>query len=394
VGPGIRADRGSTLHQGLYGQDTMDKGPEPSKLADADDTPVPAWKRLISHTLPADERISLIVAIFDTNEVGQVNHLDGGDAQAFVDVVDETLDELAPQIRRNCLDFLRKICGRQRLLPKSVQIQVDYNRLDTPLYQGGFADIWRGRYQDYHVAVKVLRVYANDNFEKLASRFCKEVVTWKTLFHPNVLPLLGVVRGGRHFVMISKWMENGNINEFIKANQDANRFELLKDVTKGLTYMHGQEIIHGDLKGANVLVDQSGHACLADFGLVTVISDPSYATAPSSKKNAGSIPWMSPELLYPEQYGLEDSQPTKESDYYALGMVIYEVLSGQRPYAGDKEYIIIRKVIEGTHPERLNIPWFTDDLWATLAQCWFPQPTDRLAPEAVLEFWNGFKWPA
>jgi len=157
--------------------------------------------------------------------------------------------------------------------------------------------------------------------------------------------------------------------------------------------MHNQEIIHGDLKGANILIDQGGHACLADFGLTTVISDPTYATLPTSKKNGGSIPWMSPELLYPERYNLEDSQPTKGSDHYALGMVIFEVLSGHRPYAGNQQYIVIRKVIEGTHPEKPQGPWFTDDLWGTLEQCWSSQPKDRPAPEAVLEFLNKFKGP-
>jgi len=296
------------------------------------------------------------------------------------------------QLRRKCLDFLRKICGRRCLLPKSVQIHVDYNRVNLPLYQGGFADIWRCKYKGYDVAAEVLRVSQKDKFEKLASRFCKEVVTWKTLSHPNVLPLLGVVKGGRQFVMISEWMVNGNINEYINAHEDADRFELLKDTAKGLIYMHGQEIIHGDLKGGNVLVDQNGHACLADFGLVTVIQDPTYATAPSSNKKGGSIPFMSPELLYPEQYGLEDSQPTKRSDHYALGMVIFEVLSGQQPYVGEKEYIIFRKVIEGVHPKKPKNLWFTDGLWATLAQCWSSQPKDRLTPEGVLEYLNGLKW--
>jgi len=61
----------------------------------------------------------------------------------------------------------------------------------------------------------------------IAQTFCKGVVTWKTLRHPNVLPLLGVTMGGRLFAMISEWMVNGNINEFVKAHRDANRLELV-----------------------------------------------------------------------------------------------------------------------------------------------------------------------
>ena len=66
-----------------------------------------------------------------------------------------------------CLGALRKICGRLGLLPRSIKIQVSYDRSDEPEYSGGYADIWKGKYQDYHVAVKVLRVCASNNFEKI-----------------------------------------------------------------------------------------------------------------------------------------------------------------------------------------------------------------------------------
>ena len=61
----------------------------------------------------------------------------------------------------------------------------------------------------------------------IAQTFCKEVITWKSLCHPNVLPLLGVTMGRKLFAMVSEWMVNGNINEFIGAHRDANRFELV-----------------------------------------------------------------------------------------------------------------------------------------------------------------------
>ena len=57
--------------------------------------------------------------------------------------------------------------------------------------------------------------------------FCKEVVTWKALCHPNVLPLLGVTMGKRLFAMVSEWMVNGNIIEFVEAHRNANQFELV-----------------------------------------------------------------------------------------------------------------------------------------------------------------------
>jgi len=61
----------------------------------------------------------------------------------------------------------------------------------------------------------------------IVQMFCKEVVTWKSLRHPNVLPLLGVTMGKKVFAMVSEWMINGNINEFVEAHRDANRFALV-----------------------------------------------------------------------------------------------------------------------------------------------------------------------
>jgi hypothetical protein len=96
--------------------------------------------------------------------------------------------------------------------------------------------------------------------------------------------------------------------------------------------------------------------------------------------------WMSPELCHPEVFDLKQSRPTTESDCYALGMVILEVLSGRVPFAQDTDFIVIRKVSEGRCPERpLEGASFTDDLWKTLEKCWSFQPKDRPSVEAVLE---------
>ena len=139
---------------------------------------------------------------------------------------------------------------------------------------------------------------------------------------------------------------------------------------------------------ANILIGEDGNALLADFGLLTLISDPTNPTASSSYVSAGTMRWMSPELLDPDQFGPKDGRPTKESDRYALGMVIYEVLSGQLPFASYREYVVMRKVIEGERPERPRGEEgarFSDNLWRTLQQCWTQEPKGRPGIEAILE---------
>ena len=96
---------------------------------------------------------------------------------------------------------------------------------------------------------------------------------------------------------------------------------------------------------------------------------------------------MSPELLDPDQFGPKDGRPTRESDRYALGMVIYEVLSGKVPFAPYRDYVVMRKVIEGERPERPQGEEgirFTDDMWQTLQQCWTQEPEERPRLEVIL----------
>ena len=100
----------------------------------------------------------------------------------------------------------------------------------------------------------------------------------------------------------------------------------------------------------------------------------------------GTIGWMSRELLVLDQTGLK--RPTKQSDCYALGMVIYEVLSGQAPFAPLGRYVVLRKVIDGECPQRpggVEGARFTNDLWQMLNRCWESRPESRPSAPTVLE---------
>ena len=101
---------------------------------------------------------------------------------------------------------------------------------------------------------------------------------------------------------------------------------------------------------------------------------------------------MSPELIYPEKFDLARSIPTKKSDCYALGMVIYEVLSGQTPYSPWKPPAVMWKVMRGERPERPQGgegSLFTDGIWKVLELCWKSQPCDRINVQAVLRGLEG-----
>ena len=91
---------------------------------------------------------------------------------------------------------------------------------------------------------------------------------------------------------------------------------------------------------------------------------------------------MSPELIAPQRFGLKSSRPTESSDCYALGMVIYETISGNLPFHEDTDLTVFVKVLEGERPPRG--PKFREGLWRMLEQCWGSQPNNRPTIEDVL----------
>ena len=98
---------------------------------------------------------------------------------------------------------------------------------------------------------------------------------------------------------------------------------------------------------------------------------------------------MSPELLALDKTSIKNERPTKQSDCYALGMVVYEVLSGQFPFAPFSNHVATWKVLGGERPQRpggVEGVRFTDDLWRMLNRCWATRPENRPSISAVLEF--------
>jgi len=148
--------------------------------------------------------------------------------------------------------------------------------------------------------------------------------------------------------------------------------------------------IHSPARGSpnpklNVLVDNSGRACLTGFSALTIAPDQSTTIPPLIFYDAPQF--LSPELMVPTHFGLEHSRPTEKSDCYALGMVVYEVLSGRMPFSQDRPTAVGLRVLDGTRPRRPHGnagKLFTDDIWGILELCWKHQPRDRISAKGVL----------
>jgi len=181
--------------------------------------------------------------------------------------------------------------------------------------------------------------------------------------------------------------------------------------------MHDLHIVHGDLKGANILINEDERACLADFGLTTITGVATRASARASRASlisndtlmsftaGGTYRWMSPELLDPERFGVSESEgdrPTRQSDCYALGMVIYEVLCGHHPHVEiESDIMVMNAIIEGDRPKYPGSHLgFSPELWEVTERCWLEDRNRRPSIEDILSclikamgFWDKIKGP-
>ncbi|KAJ7248246.1 kinase-like domain-containing protein, partial [Mycena haematopus] len=172
-----------------------------------------------------------------------------------------------------------------RKLPSSLSIQGVEQRSQHPVAGGGFGDIYKAVYQSKSVALKQLRFFQIDTDQKRQKqleRLCQEALLWKNLKHSFIMPFIGLYSDGSlselhqgdlgmfSVAMVCPWMPNGTILKYLQASKPAGTIDVfLLEIAHGLRYLHSQSVVHGDLRGDNILVDEEGHARLADFGLAS-----------------------------------------------------------------------------------------------------------------------------
>jgi serine/threonine-protein kinase len=220
------------------------------------------------------------------------------------------------------------------------------------------------------VALKRLLPGVGDGADA-ARRFREEVEAVSGLRHPNIVPVyhVGEDGGGPFYTMAL--VEGGSLDAHMTRFRGDPRaaVRLVAKVARAVHHAHQRRILHRDLKPSNILLDEDGEPRVADFGLATRLSEVGSADAGPS---AGSLPWMAPEAVR------GDAVLTTAVDVWALGVILYELLTGARPFRAGGRAELTEAVLAASPPPPRDVnPAVDRDLDAVCRRCLAAEPDRR-----------------
>lgn len=243
-------------------------------------------------------------------------------------------------------------------------------RLIKRIGQGGFADVYLARhiYVRRYAVVKVLRGPLS---LKARQRFQEEASLSMSLDHKHIVRVFdfGIQNGTPYIIM--QQATHGSLRSMYPEGTKlplAIILRYLQQVTDALTYLHGRNLVHHDIKPENMLLDANYNVLLADFGLATMIDK---ALQRQSDDFAGTLAYTAPERFH------RNYVPTPASDQYSLGIVVYELLTGRRPFLGTAEHIIQQHLNSDPLPLRFFVPDISPQVERVILKALRKNPAQR-----------------
>ena len=227
-----------------------------------------------------------------------------------------------------------------------IDMTIDHYHIERGLARGGMSEVYvaRDTQTGQVVAMKVVRRTAGEYYE----RFRREAKAMLTLHHAHILPALDYGEYDAWSYMITPYIEYGTLATRLNQGPigiDEARL-ILDQLTEALQYAHDHGVLHRDIKASNVLLRDGTYAYLTDFGLVKSVQDEYSLTR--SGFLIGTPEYMAPELV--------EDPATPLSDLYALGVLLYQMLTGILPFRGINPVAIVMKHLRETPvpPSRIN----------------------------------------
>ncbi|KAK4766948.1 hypothetical protein SAY86_014699 [Trapa natans] len=238
-------------------------------------------------------------------------------------------------------------------------------KIGEKITSGSFGDLFRGTYLGQDVAIKILR--SEHINEAPANEFAQEVEILREVQHSNVVRFVGACMKPPNMCIVTEYMSGGSLYDYLRKNHDSLKLsQLLKfalDISKGMDYLHHNNIIHRDLKTANLLMDRENAVKVADFGVARFQSQGGIMTA-----ETGTYRWMAPEVINHQPYD-------QKADVFSFAIVIWEMITAKIPYGNMTPLQAALGVRQGLRPE---IPQDVHPkLVELMRRCWDTDPAKR-----------------
>lgn len=217
-------------------------------------------------------------------------------------------------------------------------------KLIKTLGEGGMANVYLAHdlILDRDVAVKVLRLDLQ-NDPDAARRFQREAMATSELVHPNIVSIYDVGESHGQQYLVMEYVEGTDLKKYIVEHFPIpyqRVIDIMSQILAAVQVAHDHNIIHRDLKPQNVLIDTEGNAKITDFGIAVALADNSMTQTNSM---LGSVHYLSPEQA-------RGGMPTRQSDIYALGIILFEMLTGTVPFEGESAVSIALKHFQADMP--------------------------------------------
>ncbi len=225
------------------------------------------------------------------------------------------------------------------------------------------------------VAIKVIRreAFAPDEMDMLLKRFEREAKSLGRLSHPNIVGVIdyGEYEGAPYLVM--EYLGGGTLKDRLgKPIPWRNAVQMVIPIAQALEYVHARNIINRDVKPSNILMSEDGQPMLTDFGLVKIFGEKGKEATHLTSTGTGL---GTPDYMAPEQW---TGEATAQSDLYSLGVVLYEMITGHKPYTADTPAgVMIKQATEALPLPKTYVPDLPRDVEAVLLKALAKQPVHR-----------------
>ncbi|MHC4841913.1 MAG: serine/threonine protein kinase [Planctomycetota bacterium] len=247
--------------------------------------------------------------------------------------------------------------------------------------RGAMGVIFKGKRKSDEavVALKVLPSHMVDHDEDI-DRFKREIDTITGLVHPNIVRVLDHGQEEDYYFYVMEFIDGPSLRELIRERGHLSPFqaiEIVRDTAKGVSYAHEHGVVHRDIKPSNVMMDSNGAVKLVDFGLAF--------RKQSQIVTATGISLGTPAYMSPEQIEEGREAVSEQSDIYSLGVTLFEAVTGQRPFEGDNQYDVMKKVLfdalPRVHDVMKSVP---ENLSRIIEKCMARSPADRYVSAKAL----------